>query len=345
MADKEEMSRADQIAKRALDLAARAEELGRQAHEVAGVDGQLAALEAELDALAAEEAALDSLDGESVSEEADAPLDDEEPPGGRREFHYSEFAELAEAFGQRIEALGERVGELVSSHLDTAFGVADSGPRRSRWGSTAGDVTMDMAGPRPVRVSTVGGRVAVRAGTAGRILVHWTIGGPFAPGADERPVAVTERDGVVCVEGVGRSTRRGVSLDVEIPPGCPLEVSTGGGGIEISGLGAAIRAKTGGGAITIEAAAGEVVAETGGGSISYAGRPSGQSLIRTGGGSIDVRLAAGTAVEMDARGSVTSIDIDGQKFKSRRITTTIGGGGEGTLTVRTGGGSVRVRGA
>lgn len=349
MADEEELTRAEQVAKRAMELSARAEELARQAHEVSGVDEQLAALEAELDSLAAEEASLDDgMDGapaDSSASDGDLPPDgsaEGERQREEHEFNYPEFAQLAEAFGQRMEVLGERIGELVSHRLDTAFRRSESrtGPR---WGSAAGDITLDVAEPLPVRVSTRGGRVAVKAGAAGRIFVHWSVHGPFAPADGEEPVTVTERDGVIFVEAAGRLVMRGVGLEIEVPAGCPLDLSTGGGSVDVHGTGAGVRAKTGGGTIAIADAAGEVVAETGGGSISFQGRPSGQSLLRTGGGSIDVVLAPGTAVELDARGSVASVDVDGREMKGGRITASVGGGGEGTLTLRTGGGTVRVR--
>jgi hypothetical protein len=348
VADEEELTRAEQVAKRAMELSARAEELARQAHEVSGVDEQLAALEAELDALAAEEESLDAgVEGGAAPPADDGVTSDEAPPEGADEregidFNYPEFAQLAEAFGQRMEALGERIGDLVSHRLDSAFkrGEWKTG---GRWGGRWGDVAADVGGPLPVRVSTKGGRVAVRTGPAGRVTVHWNLHGPFAQPDGEDPVTITERDGVLYVEATGRPVMRGIGLEIEVPAGCALDVSTGGGGVDVHGTGAGVRAKTGGGGVTVSDAAGEVVLETGGGSISFQGRPSGQSLLRTGGGSIDVVLAAGTAVDIDARGSMASVDVDGREVKGGRVQATVGGGGQGTLTARTGGGTVRVR--
>jgi hypothetical protein len=88
---------------------------------------------------------------------------------------------------------------------------------------------------------------------------------------------------------------------------------------------------------------GEMSATTGGGSIRVHGRLRGESTIRTGGGAVGVSLAPGTRIDVDARGTMASIDVAGLKVKGLHVTGAVAGGGDGRLSVSTGGGPVRIR--
>lgn len=336
----EAFSRAEAVAKRAMDLAARAEELARQAHEVAGVDEQLAALEAELDALAAEESALDAGLDEHGPSDRDQQGPDADDPWGR----------WAETFSERMETLGYRLGELVSGGIEAA--VASSyHPGSSGWNrgwshddEAGGPATRELAvsGPRRVLIKSHGGAVDVQAGPADRVRVTWrarSLGGRPA-----EPVTVEEADDTVRIEsGRSRGWRtRGVHISVEVPVGSPTEVTTGGGSVRVRGTRGPVRARTGGGSIAVTDVDGEVSATTGGGSISVRGRLRGQSAVRTGGGSVSAVLEAGTAIELDAHGTSASIDVPGLEVKGTHVHGTIGGGGQGSLEIRTGGGHARI---
>ncbi len=173
MADQEDVNRADMgraetVAKRAMELAARAEELARQAHEVAGVDEQLAALEAELDALAAEESSMDAGISDGRAEPEDEGPDDQ-------------WGNWAEAFGERMEALGYRIGDLVSGGIEAAmhssYQAGGTGWSRGRSRDEEGPglsaaERMD-AGPLPVRIRSHGGSVEVKGGNGDRVHVSW----------------------------------------------------------------------------------------------------------------------------------------------------------------------------
>lgn len=363
MGDQEELSRAEAIAKRALELSSRAEELARQAHEVAGVDEQLAALEAELEALSAEEASLDAGievgsagpspasagsegdgtsgpgAGGSESDRSGSGSDGGFGPGGE------DWSGWAETFSARMESLGDRIGELVSGSIEAALGSTQGRPPASGRRAAEGDIVVDVAGPIDIRVMSRGGGVEVRPGSAGQVRVHWSSRGLFGMLSGEEPVLVTQRDGAVFVETPGRSGWRstGIHLDIEVPVGSPVDLSTGGGSVEVSGTNGPVRARTGGGSIRLCDVDGEVQANTGGGSIHFEGRPAGQSMLRTGGGSVEAILAPGTIIDIEARGTNAVIDVAGSKVHGSRVTGSVGGGGTGLLQIRTGGGTARVR--
>ena len=148
-----------------------------------------------------------------------------------------------------------------------------------------------------------------------------------------------------------------------------VQANTAGGSIRIGGAAGSIEAKTTGGTIHVEESRGPVVARTTGGSMSLgrvlgsidarttggsidavlAAQPGADSDLRTTGGSINLALAEDIAVDLDARtiGGRVSISIpvtneegDGD---SKRLALVNGGGPR--VTLRTTGGSIRVRGS
>ena len=337
MADQQGMNRADEVARKALELAARAEQLAQNAHEAADVDEQLAALETELDALAAEESALDAGMGaaEPIADD-DADQDD--------------WSGWAETFGERMEALGYRLGELVSGGIEAAMYAYPQGSARPR-SQPRGDespgpsvVDQMVEGATPVRIKSAGGSVDVRAGAGDRVHVTWRQRGwPRTP--EREPVNVEERDGELYIEsGQGQGWRhRIVHLGIEVPLGSSVDAVTGGGSVRVKGTHASVRARTGGGSIDIDDVDGLVSATTGGGSIRVRGRLRDQSAVRTGGGSVDVVLEAGASLELDAHGTMASIDVPGLRLKGPHVHGAVGGGADGSLEIRTGGGSARIR--
>ena len=334
MADEEELTRAEMVAKRAMELAARAEELARQAHEVSGVDEQLAALEAELASLSDEEESLDA----GMDPGPDEPGASEDP-----------MNDWAETFSERMEQLGYRLGELVSGSVEAAMnsslhGLTRNVPSADSFDAQGGSAVVPVTAPIPVLVTTQGGSVRVSPGRSEEVRVHWqTRGRSNYPG--EPAVIVEERGGAIHVETVRRLGwfSKVSRIEVELPRTSPVEISTGGGSVKVDGTFGPVRARTGGGSVKVDDADGEVSVTTGGGSIKVRGRLSGESAIRTGGGSVTVELMEGTNVEVDASGSSASSDIPGLMVKSGRCTGVVGDGSQGRLRVTTGGGSTRIR--
>lgn len=160
--------------------------------------------------------------------------------------------------------------------------------------------------------------------------------------------------------GGGDVTIRGASSDVKVRTGGGnlrvegargnVDANTGGGNITIGDSDGTISVSTGGGEITVRSATGRITGSTGGGNISYEGRLEGDCQLDTGGGNITLDLPADSNVEVDLEVPRTcndceirlSFDVDGQ-VTQRKVNGTIGSGGEGRLTARTGGGDIRLQ--
>lgn len=216
-------------------------------------------------------------------------------------------------------------------------------------------------GPVPVFRITVPTRTYLDLTTAGGNVRVADLGGSVT--------AVTAGGNIVLGETTGDVEVRtaGGSIKVAAASGT-VQANTAGGSIRIGAAAGSIEAKTTGGTIHVEESLGPVVARTTGGSMSLgrvlgsidarttggsidavlAAQPGSDSDLRTTGGSINIALAEDLAVDLDARtiGGRVSISIpvtneegDG---KSKRLASVNGGGPR--ITLRTTGGSIRVRG-
>ena len=314
----------DEIAKRAKELAARAEELARHAHETAGIDEQLAQLEAELDALDAEEAGL-------FAEDPDAPPARE---------HGGTPPHWADVLTDRVGNLGDRIGVLVEQVTDAAMQRVEA-KLAAEVDETTEEHTVDVAGPGTVRIQSHAGSVRVIAHAANTVVV--VARGRKA--SDQRSlVEVDVDDGVVVIRGrVSRRFHgRGVRLEVSVPVGTVLAVTTGAGSVRANGVRGPADVRTGGGSIELTDVDGAVSARTGGGGITVEGRVCGDSSLRTGGGNITVTVTDGSTVRVDARGTGSVTDVDGLTAHRGRVSGQIGDGSDGELEARTGGGTIRI---
>lgn len=130
----------------------------------------------------------------------------------------------------------------------------------------------------------------------------------------------------------------------------PVDARTSGGSITLARVAGTVYARTSGGNIVVEEASGSVDASTSGGSIraQLSGPLTADSRLSTSGGSVTVSLGSGVAVDLDARasgGGVSSdvpITIMGRQDNDE-LKGKINGGGP-TLTLRTSGGGIRVKG-
>lgn len=146
-----------------------------------------------------------------------------------------------------------------------------------------------------------------------------------------------------------------------------VDAKTSGGAIRLGRAGGSVEARTTGGSIHIGDAGGHAVAHTTGGSIqlgdvggtldvkttggsiraTLAQQPEGDSRLRTTGGSIELAVAEEVGVDIDARttGGRVSSDLHTAapvpESKSALVSPVNGGGPK--LTLRTTGGSIRLR--
>lgn len=187
---------------------------------------------------------------------------------------------------------------------------------------------------------------------------------------------------------VGINVGRSASMEVRVPRGSDVQVRTGDGAIDITGIAGRVEARSGDGAIRGTALHGDVVvstgdgsiglddttgrldlhsgdgsitahgtfelvkARTGDGSVSIRVRPgsriAGDWEITTGDGSVSLELPAGLDAELDAytgdgRVSVDGLGVDQPARSERNLRARLGAGGS-ALKVRTGDGSITLRG-
>ncbi len=149
----------------------------------------------------------------------------------------------------------------------------------------------------------------------------------------------------IVLNGESRSERRSNSLDVrftiKVPAQYSVDVSTGGGGIEIGDLEGNVDAETAGGGINIGDVTGDVDAETSGGGIDI-GRVGGVLNAETAGGSIRVKKGGKTSTVETAGGSISIEAADGPieaDTAGGRISI---GPTKGSVQLETSGGSITV---
>jgi hypothetical protein len=153
------------------------------------------------------------------------------------------------------------------------------------------------------------------------------------------------RGGAIRVEGaVGRATlaTMGGAVAVSRHEG-PVRARTKGGSVKLSGhLTDEVEAETVGGSVHVEGVDGAVRAQTLGGSVHVSGRVRGDSSLSTVGGSVVLGITADSNLRVEASGTSASTDVAGLRAQRGRIEGAIGSGAEGTVRLRTSGGSVRV---
>jgi hypothetical protein len=329
--DEAEHTTSNDIAERAAALAARAQELAARANEAHETEEELATLERELAELDAEERALD--------DELDGPTSESRPP------------DWTESLARGLDTSGD----MVRSVVDQAMSAFD--------GDGGDQVNLEQAveGTPAVSISSGGGAVSITAGAAGIIRVQGVRRG--RRGEELPPAALALRDGMVYITTPRSSWRsRPVRLTIQVPKGCPLDLRTSGGGIDVAGVDGPLRAKTGGGGVLVAdtvgrvdlttgggsieviRADGEVRVRTGGGSVQIEGRLSGDCAALTGGGSITVAVRPGTSLEVRGHGHgyAATSEVPGVTSSQGRLEGRIGDGTGGALRLRTGGGAVRI---
>jgi hypothetical protein len=371
----EEVSRSEELARRAAELAARAEELAKHARDAGDVDEELQKLEAELTALDDEQERLDRELGDYVH-----PPEESEP-----------IRDPEEGFTFRLGNLGERIADIVNIALGSVkLGAADI---------VEHDIVIGDE-PLPLQVESFAGSINVIAGEPGNIHVHAERRGVDDDDIKNITVDVERAADGIHVSARSEANRRGrhwVQLTITVPHGTPTRLRTRGGAVRVEGTGAATRAHTAGGSIKvsgivghadletaggsiraedqegpvtaktiggsiriaghspaidattiggsirIDGADGPVVASTKGGSITLTGHLSGSCSVDTAGGSILVALDDESDLEVEAAGSSAHTDFDGLVAASGRIQGRIGSGDGGKLTARTVAGSVTVK--
>ncbi len=148
--------------------------------------------------------------------------------------------------------------------------------------------------------------------------------------------------------GIADLHTSGGSINIE-GGGGSIDARTSGGNINISDVDGTVEAHTSGGTIRLKEIAGSVNAKTSGGSIEaeILGQPRNDMHLQTSGGSVTVHLDDDIRADIDAKASGGSVSTDFAvsvrgTVKKTQLQGEINGGGP-LLTLRTSGGSVRIR--
>lgn len=229
-------------------------------------------------------------------------------------------------------------------------------------------IKLEVAAGEKLVVDSDGGSITVLPGDAGVMVLEAEKRASSEATLDKIKIVIDQKDRRVRVSWNsedGSKSRRYVIFAIKVPKGTPVEAltksgsidvhgndsglvaETKGGAIEVEKVAGDLKLITGGGSIDVAGARGQVVASSGGGSIDVAGEITGKSSIKTGGGSIDVVLPDDARLTVEASTGGGSIRNDfGLAAKgagSRSLTGQIGDGSAGSLTIKTGGGSVEIR--
>ena len=135
-----------------------------------------------------------------------------------------------------------------------------------------------------------------------------------------------------------------VNLEITVPAGTRIEVTSGAGDVSIDDVTGEIVAHTGAGNVEVRGSQGQVRLDTGAGDIDYAGQPQGTSTFQTGAGNIEISLPSDFAGTVDLDTGIGSVDVgdfdvDGS-VSTGSARGTIGAGGDATIEAHTGAGDV-----
>jgi DUF4097 and DUF4098 domain-containing protein YvlB len=224
-------------------------------------------------------------------------------------------------------------------------------PRRSwRWSNNL-RVRFEITVPSrfDLDLRTAGGDIKI-ADLTGE-LEAVTSGGDLDLGRVDGRVRVRTSGGDVALKDVsGDVVAKTSGGDIEIGRvGGRVEARTSGGDVEVRGAGADLDVSTSGGDIDLYDVEGPVRAGTSGGSITarLTKAPGEDCRLKSSGGPIDLFVAPGVGLQIDASSSGGRVSADvpvtvTEMTGKSRLSGSIHGGGA-TMTMRTSGGSIRIR--
>src|SRR4051812_48185969 len=274
---------------------------------------------------------------------------------GRDHYHRHTRWHGWDHMASRLSMIGARLGETMSETF------ASMPPRAS----DTVERSVPVEGPVSVRVENFAGWVVVRAGAGDTVTA---VAERYAPHHLDLPditLDVRQDDAkrveVVCSASGAAWFARHARLTVSVPAGSAVEVSTSGGTVTVERTGAAVRARTAGGSVYLTGCSGDSSAETIGGSIHVtehdgpvrartlggsiriSGHLNGTVEAETQGGSITILVPQISRLKVDGRGTGAVSDFPEVVAHLGRLEGMLGDGADGTLTMRTAGGSVSLR--
>lgn len=257
---------------------------------------------------------------------------------------------------EAADVVVERTAELESLEFDEQDGTITVRARRKDrgifgWFRSDEAPLFQVTVPRrfDLDLTTAGGKIDIAdidgeivARTAGGGLAIGDVAGSVHGRTAGGSIRIADASGDVDVRTSGGTVRIGRA-------GGPVHARTTGGSIHIDDARGSVSAHTTGGSIRLGEVGGTLDAKTTGGSIraTLARQPQGDSRLRTTGGSIELAVSGDIGVDIDARttGGRVSSDLNAaapvSQSKSALVSEVNGGGPK--LTLRTTGGSIRLR--
>lgn len=256
-----------------------------------------------------------------------------------------ETVDIVVEHADKLELDFERHDDAVTVHAERKgrsiarwFGKEDS-PRFHVTVPRRFDLELVTAGGN-IHIADLDGEANART-SGGRIKID-NVSGRIVGRTSGGSIHVESAGGPVKARTSGGSIRVGAAAGA-------VDAGTSGGSIRIGSAQGPTIARTSGGSIELASIAGSVEARTSGGSIraTLAGQPDGESSLRTVGGNITVGLAEGVALDIDARTTGGRVAAELANMESTRtdrstLVAAVNGGGP-AMTLRTTGGSIRLR--
>jgi hypothetical protein len=194
-------------------------------------------------------------------------------------------------------------------------------------------------------IDNFAGDVTVRTGQPGEITVVAVKHAPFAANLDRIEVVLQPQAGGLLIETRKPSTmvNAWVTLDIRAPAGIQLDLKTGSGNVEVSGVTGGAKVHTGSGNVVAQDLAGDVDLQTGSGSVN-AVTISGPLNVETGSGRVDLEAVTGAINASTGSGGMDVRTAAG----SVRLETGSGGidyqgAPEGNCRFQTGSGGITLR--
>lgn len=251
-----------------------------------------------------------------------------------------------------VDVVVERTEKLDSLRFDEQEGSVTVRSRRKelgmfRWFRASDAPAFQVTVPQrfDLDLTTAGGEVRVAA-IAGAVVAR-TTGGKLVIGAVTGSVHGRTSGGSIRIEGADGAVdaeTSGGSIRIGRVEG-PVDVRTTGGSIHIDAVQGSVSAHTTGGSIQLGEVGGTLDAKTTGGSIraTLTRQPEGDSRLRTTGGGIDLAVTQAVGLDIDARTTGGRVSSDQHTGASKSVLATRVHGGGPKLTLRTTGGSIRLR--
>jgi hypothetical protein len=205
--------------------------------------------------------------------------------------------------------------------------------------------TLDVSPGTALQVDNFAGTIDVEAGSTNQIQITAVKHGPAGSNLDRIDVRIEQQGTTVRV----RTTRPAglsnlyVSLQIRVPEGTPLDLSSGSGGIEVEGIRGDVRAETGSGSVIATSIVGNVVLNSGSGSVE-ARNVEGSLSIDSGSGSLTVQGINGDLEAHTGSGGIDVLGAEGNvRLDTSSGTVEYQGAPTGDCRFETGTGSVVLR--